>query len=195
MIIGTELVEKVFPELVSSVYKQFSLFFEDDSVAESALDALKDEGYIAVMSNTEVERDVGELLLFAVSIGISVFVWGLAILFFAFFISLCQGRSIVTFKNDIAIMRSMGVKADTIKVSMYVRTLISVIPAIILLGVAVVLIFTTPATNGMFTYLYGWQYALIVLGMLVIAFRVSAKQQARLFGESVKKTLGGGQKE
>lgn len=194
VIIGAELIEKVFPELVSSIYKQFSLFFEDDRTAEAAIDALGDDGYIGVLSSTEVERRVDELLFFAVSVIVSFAVWGLAIIFFAFFISLCQSRSIVTFKNDIAIMRSMGVKADTIKVSMYVRTLISSVPAILALLGSAVLIFTSPSTNGLFTYLYGWQYALIIAGMLVIAFRVSAKQQARLFGESVKKTLGGGQK-
>ena len=90
-------------------------------------------------------------------------------------------------------MRSMGIKATVIKISMYMRSVIAVIPAGCALFVVAALIFTTPELNGFFTYLYGWQYALICLGLLLIAIRVSFKQQGKLFEGSVKKTLTGGE--
>jgi ABC-type polysaccharide/polyol phosphate export permease len=120
-------------------------------------------------------------------------IWLGGVIGLAFFIRLCQSRSIVSFKNDIAIMRSMGIKAAVIKISMYMRSVIAVIPATALLFVVAALIFTSPEFNGYFTYLYGWQYALICFGLLLIAIRVSFKQQGKLFEGSVKKTLTGGE--
>jgi hypothetical protein len=43
--------------------------------------------------------------------------------------------------------------------------------------------------NGLFDYLYFWQYALLFAGLLAIVSRVTAKQMKKLFGESVKKAL------
>jgi len=57
---------------------------------------------------------------------------------------------------------------------------------------AATLIFTTPAFNEQFVYLYAWQYALIFIGMLILTVRITHKQIGKLFGESVKKSLKGG---
>ena len=43
-----------------------------------------------------------------------------------------------------------------------------------------------------FTYLYAWQYAMIVVGMLIMSLRITYKQIRKLFGETVKKSLKGG---
>ena len=122
-----------------------------------------------------------------------VAVWLGGVLALAFFIRLCQSRSIVSFKNDIAIMRSMGIRTSVIKISMYMRSVIALIPAAAALFGVAALIFSSPALNGYFTYLYGWQYVLICAGLLLIALRVSQKQQSKLFEGSVKKTLTGGE--
>ena len=76
---------------------------------------------------------------------------------------------------------------------MYMRSVIAIIPAAGALFAVAFWIFTTPLLNGFFTYLYGWQYALICLGLLLMAIRVSHKQQGKLFEGSVKKTLTGGE--
>ena len=90
-------------------------------------------------------------------------------------------------------MRSMGIKAAVIKISMYMRSVIAVIPATAALFAVAALIFTSPKANGFFSYLYGWQYALICAGLLIMAIHVSHKQQGKLFEGSVKKTLTGGE--
>ena len=91
-----------------------------------------------------------------------------------------------------AIMRSMGIQVKVIKVSMYVRMLISLIPAFVFLALAAVLVFTTPMFNRYFVYLYAWQYALILIGMVAISVRITHKQINKFFNESVKKSLKGG---
>ena len=89
-------------------------------------------------------------------------------------------------------MRSMGIPVEAIRIGMYFRMMLSLIPAVILLFVSAVLIFTSPAVNDRFTYLYDWQYALIVIGMILLTVRTTHRQIRKLFGESVKKSLKGG---
>lgn len=118
--------------------------------------------------------------------------WLLAIVFIAFFINLCSGRTLGAFKGDMAIMRSMGIPVRVIRVGIYVRMFISLIPALILMITAAVVIFRTPSLNMYFIYLYAWQYALIFIGMVLLTFRVTYRQIKKLFRESVKKSLKGG---
>ena len=89
-------------------------------------------------------------------------------------------------------MRSMGISVKVIRTGMYVRMMISLIPAFILVILTAVLIFTSPKFNGYFIYLYAWQYAVIFIGMIILTFRVTHKQIKKLFNESVKKSLKGG---
>ena len=94
-----------------------------------------------------------------------------------------------------AIMRSMGIPVKAIRIGMYVRMLISLIPAFILVVLTAVLIFTSPKFNEFFVYLYAWQYALIFVGMIALTVRTTYKQIRKLFSESVKKSLKGGNAE
>ena len=91
-----------------------------------------------------------------------------------------------------AIMRSMGIGVKTIRIAMYVRMLLSLIPAFVLVVILATLIFTSPIFNEYFVYLYAWQYALIFLGMILLTVRTTHLQIRRLFGVSVKKSLKGG---
>ncbi len=193
MIIGFDLISDLADGYTGQNYSQFSLIFKNDRQAKRAVDQMLGQGYIAVMSDAEYEPEAFERFAMGFLFFMIFMVWLGGIVCLAFFIRLCQSRSIVSFKNDIAIMRSMGIKASVIKLSMYMRSVIALIPAVIILFIAAVYIFTSPKLNGYFGYLYAWQYALICLGMLLIAFRVSRKQQSKLFAESVKKTLTGGQ--
>jgi ABC-type polysaccharide/polyol phosphate export permease len=125
----------------------------------------------------------------------TIFIWILSIMFLSFFINLCSSRSLGAFKGDMAIMRSMGIPVDVIRISMYVRMLISLIPAFVFVSGAAIVIFTSPRLNEYFVYLYTWQYILIFMGMLALTLRITHKQIKRLFGESVKKSLKGGSAE
>lgn len=193
IVIGTELFAELADFHTSSTYGQFSLIFENDARARAAAEQLLADGYIAVMSDSSYEPDPFERFASGFLFFLMFALWLGGVLCLAFFIRICQSRSIVSFKNDIAIMRSMGIKTGVIKISMYMRSVIALIPATAALVAVAALIFVSPALNGYFTYLYGWQYAVIAAGMLLIAVSVSRKQQSKLFADSVKKTLTGGE--
>ena len=123
---------------------------------------------------------------------LSILLWFSALLFFAFFVSLCCGRSIDAFRGDVSIMRSMGIPVKVIRIGMYVRMLLSLIPAYLLAGVAVFLIFRTPELNRFFRFPAPWQFVLIAVGMLALALLSTRRQIRRLFKTSVKSALKGG---
>lgn len=189
------LVREIAEEALSKSYKQFSLFFEDDAAAEAAAVNLKADGYIAVPSTTTYDMGAEEAIITMLSSLMMAFMWFIAILFLAFFINLCSSRTLSAFKGEMAIMRSMGIAVKTIRIGMYVRMLLSLIPAFVLTAVSAFVIFTTPKLNGFFTYLYAWQYAVIAVGMLILTVRITHKQIKKLFGQSVKKSLRGGNAE
>ena len=193
--ISDELLREMAEEVLNESYKQASLFFTNDSEAHKAAELLQDAGYIAVPSDTTYEPNAATVILSIVSCVMIAFVWVLAIVFLAFFINLCFSRTLGAFKGDMAIMRSMGIPVKVIRIGMYVRMLISLIPAFILVALTAILIFTTPKFNEYFAYLYAWQYALIFIGMIALTVRTTYKQIRKLFGESVKKSLIGGNAE
>jgi hypothetical protein len=89
----------------------------------------------------------------------------------------------------------MGIPVLTIRFGMFVRMLLSLIPAFISVAVFAILLCTVPVINGIFTYLYWWQYVLICAGVIALCARVTYKQMKNLFGESVKNALRGGDAE
>ena len=195
IIISDELIVEIAENVLASTYKQASIFFENDKAAHAAAEKMQDAGYIAVPSDTTYELSGVETILQLFSVVMLGFAWLLSILFLSFFINLCTSRILGAFKGDMAIMRSMGIPVKVIRVGMYFRMLIALIPAFILMVLTAILIFTTPKFNLYFTYLYGYQYALIFLGMLLLTARTTRKQIYKLFNESVKKSLKGGASE
>lgn len=195
LIIGGDLAASLAAEYLSLSYRQASLFFENDRAAEKAAEKMCGDGFIAVTSDTAYSPDPSETILATVLAIFTLFEWGLVVLFLAFFINLCSSRTIGTFRGDLAIMRSMGIPVKVIRVAMYVRMLLSLIPACVLLAVCSVLVYTIPQANAIFPYLHLWQYLILAVGMLLITLRVTHKQIRRLFGQSVKKALKGGNAE
>ena len=195
LIIGGDLAASLAAEYLSLSYRQASLFFENDRAAEKAAEKMCGDGFIAVTSDTAYSPDPSETILSTVLAIFTLFEWVLVVLFLAFFINLCSSRTIGTFRGDLAIMRSMGIPVKVIRVAMYVRMLLSLIPACVLLAVCSVLVYTIPQANAIFPYLHLWQYLILAIGMLLITLRVTHKQIRRLFGQSVKKALKGGNAE
>lgn len=195
IIISDELLCEISETVLKDSYTQASLFFENDKAAHSAAEMLKDKGYIAVPSDTTYEPDASMVIMTILACFALAFMWVMSIVFIAFFINLCSSRTLGAFKGDMAIMRSMGIQVRVIQIGMYVRMLISLIPAFILVVLTAILIFTTPKFNEYFVYLYAWQYALIFIGMIVLTVRTTYKQIKKLFGQSVKKSLKGGNAE
>ena len=152
---------------------------------------LNGEEYIAVPADTTYTNDAEDAIFLLVESTFTALIWFLAVVFLAFFINLCSLRAVESFKGDIAIMRSMGIQVRTIKIGIYVRMALCLIPAFLFLGVLSLLIFTS-GFNAYFTYLYAWQYGAIILGMIILTLRTTKKQIIRLFSDSVKKTIKGG---
>ncbi len=192
--VSPQFLIKLYREM-NQEYSQASLFFENDKVAQSKLAALRAEGYVAVLSDAEYEPDVGETLGNFMLGALMALVWVVAIVFLAFFINLCTNRTLAAFKGDMAIMRSMGIPVGAIRVGMYVRMLIALIPAYLSVIAAGLIVFRIPSLNAFFKYLYPWQYILIFAGLLLLTFRITRGQIRRLFRESVKKSLRGGNAE
>ena len=92
-------------------------------------------------------------------------------------------------------MRSMGIPVNVIRIGMYVRMFLALIPGYVMTVIVGILVFTTPKFNEHFVYLDPWLYGVIFLGMLIITARITHKQIKDLFGESVKKSLKGGKSE
>ena len=192
LIISDELLLKIANDVLARSYKQASLFFEDDKTAHAAAEKLKAAGYIAVTSDTTYEPSADTVILNMLgSLALLAF-WFLSILFLAFFLNLCSARSLESQKDEVAIMRSMGIKTDVIKIGVYMRMLLALIPGIVMVLTLATLVFTSPKFNEILSYLYAWQYALIFVGMLLLTFFTTRKQIAHLFGQSVKKTMKGG---
>jgi len=191
VVISDEFLREIAEEVLDRSYTQASLFFESDKRAHEAAEQLQNEGYVAVPSDTEytpgADAAIGDMLGAVVMAG----VWIVSIVFLAFFIHLCSARALDAFKGDMAIMRSMGIPVQVIRIGMYTRMLLSLIPAFLCMMLTAVLIFTSPQWNEFFVYLYAWQYAAIVLGMILLTVRITRLQVRRLFGESVKKSLKG----
>ena len=195
LVMSDEILRATAMDVLSESYSQVSLFFKNDRAAHEAVVALKEDGYVAVASDTTYTPDafttISNIILCMVTAG----TWMLSIVFLAFFINLCSSRTLGAFKGEMAIMRSMGIGVNVIRIGMYVRMLISLIPAFVIVALAAILIFTSPVCNQYFVYLYAWQYALIFLGMIALTLRTTHKQIMILFGESVKKSLKGGKAE
>lgn len=191
-VVSTALLRDIAESVLADSYRQTSLFFENDKAAHNAAAALREEGYVAVPSDTTYTPDAYETLSSMMTGVLMVAVWLLSIVFLAFFINLCSSRTLSAFKSDMAVMRSMGIPAKVIRIGMYVRMLMALIPAFVLAVVTAVLIYTVPQFNSIFAFLYPWQYVLIFFGMIAMTLRITHKQIRRLFGESVKKALRGG---
>ncbi len=192
LVISAPLLREMAESVLKDTYRQASLFFESDREARAAAEELREKGYIAVPADTTYTPDATETILNVAMCICLLFVWLIAIVFLAFFINLCSSRTLGAFKSDMAIMRSMGIPVRVIRIGMYVRMLIALIPAYITVIAAALVIFLTPRFNEFFVFLYPWQYAMIFVGMLILTARITYKQIRKLFRQSVKRALKGG---
>lgn len=184
---------RLFEEKLSQIYRQASLFFEDDAKAKEAAAILREMDYSSALSSSAYTPTIEVTIVNTISGVWLLFVWIICVIFLAFFINLCSGKAIGAFRHDLAILRSMGIPVRTIVMGLFTRLYLSLIPALISVGIIALLIFTSPQANALFSYLYWWQYLMIFLGLFLIATRVGKKQVKKLFGESVKEALRGGE--
>ena len=192
--ISRDIADAMFENLRAPSYMQASLFFGSDSRAEKAAEELQGKGYFTMLSSHTYER--GEDIILSLFINIFMIgFWLVTLLFLGLFLYVCSARAIVAKRGDIAILRSMGIENKVIKISMYAQTAIAMIPSFVVLFFTAILIYTSPWLNPMFPFMHAHQYALILLGMLLINLYISRKYNKKMFKESVRKTLKGGAKE
>ncbi len=188
------LLDFMYENYYARAYTQASLFFENDREAHDKVEALRELGYTAVVSDETVEPDVFEVLEEKLIAGMMAFLWLMAIGFVSIFLSLCSSRAMNATRGDIAIMRSMGIPTSVVRISIYIQTLISLIPAAIVTAVTCTMVYMIPKTNYMFPFLHAADYVLIAAVLVLIALNLSRKYVKKMFSDSVKKTLKGGSK-
>ncbi len=192
IVFSDELLWAIADAGLAESYVQASLFFEDYDAAYDAVDGLREEGYIAVPADTTYKMEAFEMIGMLVACIVIGFLWVATVVFLAFFINLCSSRTMEAFKSDMAIMRSMGIQVKVIRIAMYVRMVLSLIPSYVVVIAVAYWIFTSPTLNEYFVFLYPWQYVVIFFGIMFLTIRITRKQVRKLFGESVKASLKGG---
>lgn len=189
-ILATFVEEKYFTQ----AYTQASLFFDSDKTAEGKVEELRELGYIAVPSTETVEPDFVTKLGKLVGIVFLVLGWALSTVFIALFLGLCTSHAMNATRGDIGIMRSMGIPTGVVRVSIYVQVLIALIPAVLVTAVTCTVIYLVPTTNGLFGFLHAREYIIIAVILIAVALRLARRHVHKMFDQSVKKTLKGGNK-
>lgn len=192
--VSADIAKAIFDNLRAPYYTQSSLFFTNDSRAEKSIDTLQEKGYFAMLSSHTYERGEEIILSLFGTLFLTGF-WLVTLLFLGLFLYVCSARAIVAKRGDIAILRSMGIENKVIKISMYAQTAIAMLPSFLVLAIVATVIYTSPWLNPMLPFMQAWQYALILLGMILLNLYISRKYNRKMFKESVRKTLKGGAKE
>ncbi len=190
-----QTLQKLFEENMRKQYRQTSLFFKTDGEAARAAEGLRQMGYIGVTSDTRYTPSLLDTIANTVAAIALLVLWGLTVVFLAFFVRICSGKAVGAFKKDLAILRSMGISVRTVALGFFARFYLCLLPALLILAAAAFLIFRSPMLNERLTFLYPWQYLLLVLGMLIMTTRVGLRHLRTLFGESVRASLRGGDAE
>ena len=193
LLIGTEVAQSILEETVRLWYMQGTLMFESDSAARKAAKELNKENYVALTTDETYKPDYTTIISVIVRSLFYGIVWVIIVFFIAFFINLCSNRTVAAFREDMTIMRSMGIPVRVIRIGIYVRMFLSQVAAFILLPVTAYIVYHTPRWNAQLIYLEPVHYVIIYLGMIILMYRVTRKQLRNLFGASVKTSLRGGE--
>lgn len=189
--ISSELASKLIEDGIAGTSPQSSLFFENNARAKQVCEDIGRDEYFALTTD-EYSFDVETKIMYIIEAALMIFIWFIAIIFLCFFLSLCLTKSVDTLKKDIGILRSMGIKNNAIKVSMYAILALAIIPAFIFFAVAALIVYTTPELNANVNFMHARHYILITLGMCIIVLRLAGTNNKRIFKQSVRKTLRGG---
>ena len=193
VVVDVDLLLELSREVAPLTYAQASFFFEDDERAESAARELRALGYVAVPSYTTYSLDAYEAIVLLIAAVFQAILWIIGTLFVAFFLSVAVTRAMRAFSSDVAILRSMGVRSEVVRLAVYVRMLLSMLVGAVIVAIVAVVVFRTPSLNKSFDYLYARHYIVISIGTLLLTLSTTHKSIKRLFKGSVRHTLGGGE--
>ena len=193
ILIGTNVLKEYVDSALSMRYAQGTLLFDSEREAHKVAKKLASTEYSAVTTDASFKPGYKAVLEVLARGFVFLIAWIIMVFFIAFFINLCSNRTISAFREDMTIMRSMGIPVRVIRIGIYVRMFLSQLPAYILLPIVAYIVYHTPRWNAQLVYLQPIHYAAIYLGMIILMLRVTRKQIRNLFGASVKTSLRGGE--
>lgn len=189
--VSAELLEELVQNTAYKLYPQASLFFDNDAEAKAVCEDIENEGYFALTTDVTY-FDITEKIFSLIEAVVLIVIWLFTIVFLAFFLSLCLRKNIDTLKTDVGILRSMGIKISAVKISMYSIVGLAMIPALIVFATVAAIIYTSPELNQLVPFIHAPEYILIIAGALIISVVLAGKNNKRIFRQSVRKTLKGG---
>lgn len=190
VLINPNTIVECARESIEKNYKQCSILFDDEKSYESAKKELANKEYYIIPQdakyipfNEEVADFIIEKIVLIVLFIALVFILVLAI-------SVCMKNSMEKFRQELKIMRMVGVQKNTIIIAHYIRMIATCIPSFI-----IVIAFSNWAYGQCFfnkymAYLYVKQYSLIFIGMLICTVVTTRKQAKVLFGSRIKNSFG-----
>ena len=188
--IGSDLFKEDLASYRNQKYKQFSLFFKNDKEAAAAADKMNSDGYLALLSDAKTTIiEESDFIVMVFALAMIVFVVAVTVFIIITILYFATGRTIDYLKQDISIMRSMGITSGTIKTAVYTRMIISLLISLLSLAAYGLLVYHFPKFNRTLMYLYPSHYLLIILFMTAISVIVAYLHTRRLFSDSVRKNL------
>ncbi|MBO4652591.1 MAG: ABC transporter ATP-binding protein [Lachnospiraceae bacterium] len=193
LLIGTNVLQEFVDKAMDGMYSQGTLIFDSNRQASKVAKKLEETNYSAVTTDASYKPGYQAILQVVARGLVLLIAWVIMVFFIAFFINLCSNRTISAFREDMTIMRSMGIPVRVIRIGIYVRMFLAQLPAYVLLPIVAYNVYHTPKWNAQLLYLQPIHYVLIYLGMIILMTRVTRKQIRNLFGASVKTSLRGGE--
>ena len=191
VVIGSGIAERLLDSAIKDSYKQISLFFPSDRDAKKAAKKLLKQDYVALTTKETYKPDFMTMFELIFSCFMQAVVWFLIVLFVAFFVNLCSHKTVEAFRDDLSIMRSMGIPVKVIRIGIYVRMFLALIPAFVLIPVVAYVLYHNPTWSLNLYYIQPVNYLILYLGLILLTLRVTGKQIKSLFSSSVKKALKG----
>ncbi len=183
----------VYEKYVDENYYQCSLFFDSKKEIKDAINKINKTKYIAIESSAQLAYNKDMVSEYVMN-GISMLLMLIILILFVFiFVSLCIKKTWGVIKNDVSIMRAVGVKTKVIKVALYIRTLLLIILTIVLLLCLAWILYRNAFANRLIMYMYPVHYVMIFIPILVISICVTKKQTKKLFYITIREALRGGE--
>jgi len=192
ILFGPEVMKKFYLSAMRASYHQASILFASQRKALQAEKKLASSEYMAVDTDASFRPDYIVVTGNVLKSAAYTLIWLAVVAFLVVLLNLCCNRTLSSFREDMAIMRSMGIPVKVIRIGITVRMLLSQIPAFLLIPTGAYIIYHIPKYNAQLYYLQPMHYVFIYLGMLILLLRVTRKQLKNLFDSSVKTSLRGG---
>ena len=172
-------------------YTQCSLYFSTAQQLTAAVEQLNAAGYIAFSSDTTYAPPSDAISSYLFSAVLMVLIWLVLVIFLMLFVKLGMKRNMAVLGSDVSIMRSIGVKVQTIQLAVCVCMIVSMMLAAIVTLTVRFFIYRNAFGSRLIMYLSPMHYFFIFLGLILITFGVTNNQMKMLFGATVKQALKG----